>query len=451
MKHILSVHNDLDDVDQTIASIRAGVELKGTNLWILMLAILVASLGLNVNSTAVIIGAMLISPLMGPIMGAGLGLAINDIPLVLKALRNFAYSVAISLLTSTVYFLLSPLNNAHSELLARTSPTIYDVLIAFVGGLAGMIALSSKHKGNVITGVAIATALMPPLCTVGYGLATQQWHFFLGAGYLFLINSVFIAWATILGARIFQFPVVHQKEPAADRRLQLGVYALLLITLLPSIWLSYRFIQDESTRKAADLFVRKNTEIEGSYLLQRQIDLSKKTIVLTYGGKSIHPEQRGLMQQRLVENTQLADFDLQFKQGFSVESSELIKNEPDNDAVARLSASLAEKNKQIEILQNKLDQAKETEIEKNLLLQEVIIQYPSILALSLSPLTPSSTPSPAVAHKPAENLPAEPVDWVVNIWHKGAWPAQQTEPLTRWLRYKKGVEIRLYLHRVQDA
>ena len=168
-------------------SIVSGIIVRGTNLWILMLAIVIASVGLNINSTAVIIGAMLVSPLMGPIIGIGYGLGTYDFDLVRQAIKNFLFAVIASLIVSTLYFSVSPINEAHSELLARTSPNIYDVLIAFFGGLAGFIAIVSRQKGNVITGVAIATALMPPLCTAGYGIATNQWSFLAGALYLFTI------------------------------------------------------------------------------------------------------------------------------------------------------------------------------------------------------------------------------------------------------------------------
>lgn len=173
------IDKEKEDYEEVIENIEKGVVFRGTNLWVLIFAIFIASLGLNVNSTAVIIGAMLVSPLMGPIIGMGLGVGINDLALVKKAFRNLALAVSVSLATSTLYFLLSPINEAHSEILARTSPNIYDLLIAVFGGLAGILAISSKQKGNVIPGVAIATALMPPLCTAGYGLATLQYKFFL--------------------------------------------------------------------------------------------------------------------------------------------------------------------------------------------------------------------------------------------------------------------------------
>ena len=184
----LDLRKDKDNELATVDSIRKGVEFKGANLWILIFAIFMASLGLNVNSTAVIIGAMLISPLMGPIMGFGLGLGIYDYDLIKRSFRNFATATVFSVITSTLFFLISPISEAQSELLARTQPTVYDVLIAFFGGLAGIVASSTKSKGNVIPGVAIATALMPPLCTAGFGLASGNLYYFFGAFYLYFIN-----------------------------------------------------------------------------------------------------------------------------------------------------------------------------------------------------------------------------------------------------------------------
>lgn len=205
LKGIFDPSEDRESEVETIENICKGINFRGSNLWVLIFAIFIASLGLNVNSTAVIIGAMLISPLMGPIMGIGLGLGINDFELIKKAFRNLAIATVFGILTSTFYFLISPLNEARSELLARTTPTIYDVLIAFFGGMAGIVASSTRLKGNVIPGVAIATALMPPLCTAGFGIASGNFSYFFGAFYLYMINSVFIAFATTLGVKLMHF------------------------------------------------------------------------------------------------------------------------------------------------------------------------------------------------------------------------------------------------------
>ena len=203
---------DQADVAEIDATIRSGVEFRGTNLWVLIFAILIASVGLNVNSTAVVIGAMLISPLMGPIIGLGYGAGVNDSALMRSSLFNLGLAAFISLLASTLYFWLTPLTQAHSELLARTTPSIWDVLIALFGGLAGVIGVTRRVKSNLIPGVAIATALMPPLCTAGYGLATGNLSYFLGAFYLFAINSVFIAIATLMMVRVMRLPNVNVME-----------------------------------------------------------------------------------------------------------------------------------------------------------------------------------------------------------------------------------------------
>lgn len=204
-----NLEEDKASEDEIIENVKKGIEFKGMNLWVLIFAIFIASIGLNVNSTAVIIGAMLISPLMGPIMGIGLGIGINDFELIKKSYKNLGVAVLISVITSTFYFLITPLSDAQSELLARTTPTIWDVFIALFGGLAGIVAATRKSISNVIPGVAIATALMPPLCTAGYGLATGTLSYFLGAMYLFFINSVFISLATYLIVRFTKF---HKKE-----------------------------------------------------------------------------------------------------------------------------------------------------------------------------------------------------------------------------------------------
>ena len=201
IKGYFDLHDELDDEQTAVQAVMDGVSFKGSNIIILIIAIFIASLGLNTNSAAVIIGAMLISPLMGPILGMGFGLGVYDFDLIKRSFRNLAIAATFSVLASTLFFLISPVSEGRSELLARTSPTIYDVMIGFFGGLAGIVALACKKKGNVIPGVAIATALMPPLCTAGYGLATWQLQYFFGAFYLFLINSIFIGYATTVGVK----------------------------------------------------------------------------------------------------------------------------------------------------------------------------------------------------------------------------------------------------------
>lgn len=248
-------------VDETsmIEELRQGADFRGASLWALVLAIIVASVGLNVNSTAVIIGAMLISPLMGPIMGAGLALGINDTILLRRSVRNVAVAAFLSILTSALYFALSPLGEAQSELLARTRPTIYDVLIALAGGCAGVIASTQRvDRGNVVPGVAIATALMPPLCTAGYGLSQGDASFFFGALYLFLINSVFICLSTLGVVRLLGFQRVADLDPRQASRIRLVITTATIITVVPSIYVAWQVVRETRYESAARRYVAEN-------------------------------------------------------------------------------------------------------------------------------------------------------------------------------------------------
>ena len=273
LKWFFDISDGLEEKESVINNIKEGVSFRGTNILILILAMFIASLGLNVNSTAVIIGAMLISPLMGPIIGMGLGLGIHDMPLIKRSFRNLAMAALFSIIASTLYFLITPLSEERSELLARTSPTIYDVLIAFFGGCAGILALSSKQKGNVLPGVAIATALMPPLCTAGYGLATLQFNYFLGAFYLFLINSIFIGAATALGVHFFRFPRVRIDDNKRSSYVTRIVYAITIITIIPSIFLTYMMLKENYFVNNANKFVDREFVFPNTQVLKRSADI----------------------------------------------------------------------------------------------------------------------------------------------------------------------------------
>lgn len=245
-----------EDELETIEYISKNVEFRGANLWILIFAIFVASVGLNVNSTAVVIGAMLISPLMGPIMGIGMAAGINDFELLKRSLRNLAVAVFIAILTSSIYFTFTPLDDAQSELLARTEPTIWDVLIALFGGLAGIVAGSRKEKSNAIPGVAIATALMPPLCTAGYGLATMNLYYFIGAFYLFFINSVFISLSTYLIVRFMKYPKKEFLDEKKEKRVQTYITIFTILTIVPSVYLAYGIVVRSIWEEQAKTFIQ---------------------------------------------------------------------------------------------------------------------------------------------------------------------------------------------------
>lgn len=276
LKHIeqlFDMHSELD-VEAAEASIRKNIRFSGMNVWILVCAIIIASLGLNVNSTAVIIGAMLISPLMGPIIGFGLSVGTDDLVLMRTSLKNLGIMVAISIIASTIFFLVSPLDMTHpSELLARTNPTIYDVLIAFVGGVAGALETSRKEKGTVISGVAIATALMPPLCTVGYGIANLSLAIAGGAFYLFFINCAFVTLATFLVVKYLRFPRVSHLDAVIEKRARRLATIFLVVLIIPSVFSAISVVRENNFNSKADAFVNTcRTILNGSVIYDYKTD-----------------------------------------------------------------------------------------------------------------------------------------------------------------------------------
>lgn len=323
---IFDVRQEKEDEQETIDSIKKGVEFKGTNLWVLIFATFIASLGLNTNSTAVIIGAMLISPLMGPIMGFGLGLGISDFELIKRSFRNFAIATVFSVITSSIYFLISPISEAQSELLARTQPTLYDVLIAFFGGLAGIVASSTKSKGNVIPGVAIATALMPPLCTAGFGLATGNQYYFFGAFYLFFINSVFISLATYLVVRVLKYPKKVFLDKEREKRVTRYVGIIVIFTIVPSLFLSYRLVKTTYFNQQVLNYVNTELAFPNTQILSKTITNTsdKKEIKVVLIGDNVSDSTIESARNRLP-NYGLKDVNLIVQQGFSEQETDINK------------------------------------------------------------------------------------------------------------------------------
>lgn len=300
-KNLFDIRHDKDE-EGTIENIKKAIEFKGENLWALICAIFIASVGLNTNSTAVIIGAMLISPLMGPIMGTGLAMGINDIQLLKTSLKNLLISVIASILTSTLYFLISPLSEVQSELLARTNPTTFDVLIAVFGGIAGIVANTRKGKGNVIPGVAIATALMPPLCTAGYGLATGNLYFFLGAFYLFFINSVFICIATIFIVQYLGFKKAEYIEPEKQKKIKKYIFIFAFLTILPSTYTAWNLVNESLFKSKAIQFVNENTKFQDTKLINSKLtykNLGRSTVELTFIGETLSNEVITALKNRM--------------------------------------------------------------------------------------------------------------------------------------------------------
>ncbi len=287
---------------ETIASIEDSVEFRGAKLWVLILAVFVASFGLNTNSAAVIIGAMLISPLMGPIICMGMAVGINDFMLFKRAAKNYLVATAFSVATATVYFMLTPLDGVQSELLARTSPTIYDVGIALCGGLAGIVALSSRSQrmGNVIPGVAIATALMPPLCTVGFGLGTGNWLFALGALYLYLINTIFISLATFIGVVfVVRYPKKVFVDKAREKRVKQIITLISVVTIIPSIFITWQIFQETVFTNRCHDFCKGEVPDREVRVISQTFDYNSRTIRIVMLGESLDSTRISHMQASL--------------------------------------------------------------------------------------------------------------------------------------------------------
>lgn len=309
--YFINLHNGEEESRKVIEDVTSNISFRGSNIWILACAIVVASVGLNVNSTAVIIGAMLISPLMGPIVGAGFGLGIFDFNLLKRSLKNLFIATIVSLIVSSLYFFISPFKETQSELLSRTSPTIYDVLIAFFGGLVGAIAITRKEKGNPIPGVAIATALMPPLCTAGYGIAIGNIKFFVGAMFLYTINCVFICIATFLIVKYLKYPAIQYINKEKEKKIKNIIYVLVLIMILPSTYFAYQLIQEKKYIEKVNLFINEKFNSKGYYILKSNINTKsnpKKIEVAFLSKKFTQNEIKNLNNQLKnykIENTKL--------------------------------------------------------------------------------------------------------------------------------------------------
>ena len=337
-KDLFNLHQGEEKKEKVIEDIISNISFRGSNLWILACAILIASIGLNVNSTAVIIGAMLISPLMGPIVGAGFALATYDFDLLKKTGRSLFIATVVSLIVSFVYFYISPFKDAQSELLARTSPTIYDVLIAFVGGVVGAISLTRQEKGNPIPGVAIATALMPPLCTAGFGLATGNLSFFLGAFYLYSINCFFIGIATFLIIKYLKYKPKNTGNEVLNKRLHYVITSLVMLIITPSLYLAYTLLEEKKFYQNVDHYITAEFENSGYTIIYKKINYktSPKTLELAFLDKKFTEDELKTLQTNL--------------QNFNILNTELIIRQKESDISKEI---LSEINKNKSSLSNK--------------------------------------------------------------------------------------------------
>lgn len=389
-REYLDLRREKEHEADTIDSIQKGIEFRGTNLWVLIFAIFVACLGLTVNSTAVIIGAMLISPLMGPIMGIGLSVGINDIELMKRSAKSYLITTLFSVITATLFFLIFPVTGNQSELLARTSPTIYDVFIALMGGLAGIVATTSKNKGNVIPGVAIATALMPPLCTAGFGLATGNLVYFLGAFYLYFINSVFICAATLICVRFLGFHKTKQVDAAREKQVRRYILALVIITMIPAIYLTVGIVRDTYFDSAANRFIREQLTFDNAQVVDKRITRKGKDseIRVVMVGQEVPDSTIAVARSRMGEYS-LENARLVILQGVSGNTGTdlditALRSKVLEDFYQNGEERLRQQAVQIDSLERKLRQFKIYDELGNSIIPELKVLYPTIRTFSLS-------------------------------------------------------------------
>lgn len=433
------------DIEGTVAGIKRDIDFKGPNVWILICSILIASIGLNVNSAAAIIGAMLISPLMGPILGVGLSVGTNDWQTLTRSLKSLAVAVSVSLLTSTIYFLISPIAEVQSEILARTKPTSLDVLIAFFGGVAGIVAGSRKEKTNVIPGVAIATALMPPLCTSGFGLATGNWSFFFGAFYLFIINCVFIAVSTFLIVRYLRFPMVHFVDPKREAKFRKYLLVFVILVIIPSGFITYNIIiesaykgRQEAYIRDANKFVDENFLFDNASVVNTEVIYTDSTsrIEVFVVGEPVTVEQQNLL------NSKLADYDLKntklkilqdLENGEFVNREELLtKLEESYRKTDELSQNkdqiIQDREKQISDLLKKLNKYESHQIDFKAIQEEMKIEYPEVQKMGYAAFMEEGS------NGHMDTIPTLMVTWDKKL--SKSEKAKRSEQLGKWLNVR---------------
>lgn len=377
--------SDHIDTDAAARSIRSNVAFRGPNVWILAFSIIIASVGLNVNSTAVIIGAMLISPLMGPIIGIGLGLGVNDTKLIRVGLKNLLVMVGISLMASFLYFLMTPLKLANpTELLSRTNPTIYDVIIALFGGAAGLLEISRKEKGTVLSGVAIATALMPPLCTAGYGLASGHISYFFGALMLFIINGVFIIIATYLMSKILGFPEYEFLDAKQARRTRSLVTLVFVLVTIPSILSAITMIRSNKFAQNAESFVSENRMLDNGYIYDYDIDTHKGGKISLYiAGNMLDENEKSRLRLSAkdhgIDPERVEFYAHQIAPNENGSADKLVR-----DIYARTDSEIGKRDAQIRMLEMELSKYKQKEIPYTQISREIVSQYPQVKEIYIS-------------------------------------------------------------------
>lgn len=354
LRYRFNLDSDKADEKEIIENVRKGIEFKGINLWTLIFAIFIASIGLNINSSTVVIGAMLISPLMGPVIGIGVGAGIFDFQFIKKSAKNLAIAASISLLTSALYFAISPLSSAQSEILSFTKPTIWDVLIAFLGGMAAIIAGSRKNFTSVILGASIAISLIPPLCTVGYGLGTGHYSYCIGAFYMFIINCVFISIATFIIIRFLKFKPAQLVDTATQSKMKKVIWTFAILTILPSLYLAYQFVGQEIFKQKMQQFISSEIKQDELFILSQSIDPAKESAHLIIYAANTKTDSllHAINQNKNRYGLEKATLSIKFTQNENVGSKTQPGANQDliNSLYAKQTKDIAEKNKKIDSL-----------------------------------------------------------------------------------------------------
>tara|TARA_Y100001947_G_scaffold75306_2_gene63693 strand:+ start:3514 stop:4932 length:1419 start_codon:yes stop_codon:yes gene_type:complete len=432
---LLDIRTD-SDRESTLEAVRKDISFKGHNAWILIFSIFVASIGLNVSSTAVVIGAMLISPLMGPIVGVGMSVAINDVDTLRKSIKNLGIMVVLSVLTAFIYFKISPVTEITPELEARTYPTILDVLVAIFGGLALIVGKSKKGTiASVIMGVAIATALMPPLCTVGFGLANSQWQNAGGAFYLFSINAVFIALSTFAVTKLLGFPLVRYANSKSRRRTAQVASAVAVIVMIPSIILFINLLNKTLFETKAKDFVSNDVRYLGAEVLKQEADFDEKTINIYLIGKRVPEATIATWRSKLIEIEALKESKLIVHQsaedgGNLDELSTQVRSGILEDLYLKNREVIEDKDSRIKLLEDRINSYRTSLFDFNGLSKEAQANYEEIENLGYSNQIITD-------FKSTDTIPTFSITWKNNV--------SSREKETNRQKFEKWLNVRLQL------
>jgi uncharacterized hydrophobic protein (TIGR00271 family) len=420
------------DKEKTIEHVKNEISFKGHKAWILVFSIVVASIGLNIGNMAVVIGAMLIMPLMGPIVGIGVSVAINDVDTFKKSVVNYLMILGIGIVTAFLYFLISPLTKLTPELQANTYPTILNVLVAIFGGLALIISKSKKVKiPSVIYGVAIATALMPPLCTAGYGLAVGNLEFFLGAFYLFIINSTFIALSAFVTIKILGFSMVRYANSKQRKRVAQIATTIAIVVMVPSALLFWKLLNKEILTSSVETFIIENVYYQDTFLYKYDYDFDSKSLDIYLGGESVPESVINSWRTKLLNSKRLDDISLNVKQ--SKDDTEFTSTNfvTLSDMFSRNLETLESRESRIRNLENQLRSLSTGDIPFETLVEEIRINYGDLSSISFSNTFVSD-------FEKIDTIPVFTVSWKDGVSRQ--LRATNNEKLKNWLAFKLGKE-----------